>query len=74
MKTILQAIQRAVVYFQMRAVEINLEGMIEAREKVADPFTRVDMAPAIANARAEALRLREKYLALRRPAQSWRAA
>ena len=67
------AVIRAVVYFQMRSVEINLDGMIKARDCVSDPFTRVRMASAIAAARAEALALREKYIALR-PRQSWRLA
>lgn len=68
------AVIRAVVYFQMRSVEINLDGMLKAREQVSDPFTRCEMAQAINVARQEALRLREKYLSLRRPASSWRVA
>jgi len=67
------AVIRAVVWFEMRSVEITLDGMLKSREAVSDPFTRARMAPAIANARREALDLREKYIALR-PRQSWRMA
>ena len=67
------AIMVPVAYFQLRAVEINLEGMLKAREQV-DPFTRIQMAQAIYAARAEALRLQDRYIALRRASQNWRAA
>lgn len=67
------AVIRAVVWFQMRSVEITLDGMLKSREAVSDPFTRVRMASSIAVARSEALALREKYIALR-PRQSWRIA
>lgn len=65
------AVIRAVVCFQMRTLEINLDGMLKAREQVSDPFTRAEMAGAIAHIRGELLTVREKYLSLRR-AGGWR--
>ena len=67
------AVVRSVVYFQMRSLEITLDGKLKSRDQVTDPFTRREMAVAIANLRTELLIVREKYLSLR-PARSWRVA
>lgn len=72
-KTASTAVKRAVVYFQMRSVEINLAGMIENRDQVSDISTRIAMAGSIRTASIELCRLRSEYIALR-PRTSWRAA
>ena len=67
------ALIRPATYFAMRSVEINLDGMIKTRERVEDPLTRHAMNQAITLARSEAVRLRNKYIALQ-PRGSWRVA
>ena len=69
----LTAAKRAVVFFQMRAVEIHLHGKIQVREQVTCPYTRLDMANSIKVTRLELDRLRNEYIALR-PRSSWRLA
>jgi len=72
-KTTLTAAKRAVVFFQMRALEIHLAGKVEVREHVSCPYTRLDMANSINATRLELNRLRDEYIALR-PRSTWRAA
>ena len=73
LKTMLTAAKRAVVYFQMRSLEIHLAGKVEIREHVTDPYTRLDMANSIKETSLELCRLRNEYIALR-PRTSWRVA
>lgn len=69
----LTAAKRAIVYFQMRSVEIHLASKLEVLEHVTNPYTRHDMRNSIGATRLELDRLRNEYIALR-PRSSWRAA
>ncbi len=69
----LTAAKRAIVYFQMRSVEIHLAGKLQVFEQVTNPYTRLDMRNSIQVTRLELDRLRNEYIALR-PRGSWRLA
>ena len=69
----LTAAKRAIVYFQMRSVEIHLASKLEVLERVTNPYTRHDMRHSIQATRLELDRLRTDYIALR-TRSSWRLA
>lgn len=55
---------RAVRWFQIRAIETQIDGMTEAIEAVADPLLRQRIGTARAVARRELARVRSEYSAL----------
>lgn len=65
MKTIANALRRAVLLFQIRAVQITVDGMSECLECVRDPYLTNRILIAQINARHELRRLRQEYTALR---------
>lgn len=61
MKSLLIAIRRAVLLFQIRSLEITVDGQNQALECVRDQITRQRIEVARMAARRELARLRAKY-------------
>lgn len=75
-KTASTAIHRAVLWFQIRSVEIHIYGIEEAMTLVRDPLTLGNMQLSRHLARGELARLRSEYSATFRPGvrRVWGAA
>lgn len=76
MKSLLTAIRRAVLLFQIRSLEITVDGQNQALEYVRDQITRKRIEVARMAARRELARLRGKYNATLPPGKRviWAAA
>ena len=72
----LTAARRLVLWFQIRAVEINIYGIEEAMTLVRCPLTLGNMTIARHHARRELARLRAEYCATFKPGvrRTWSAA
>lgn len=76
MKSILTAIRRAILMFQIRSLEITIAGQNECLEYVRDQITRQRIEVARMAARSELATLRAKYNATLPPGRRviWSAA
>lgn len=61
MKSLLTAIRRAILLFQIRSLEITVDGQNQALECVRDQITRQRIEVARMASRRELARLRGKY-------------
>ena len=64
MTQLLKAIRLAVVKFQIRSLEITLDGQCQALETVRDPITRRRIEAAREDVRRDLTKTRAKYIAL----------
>lgn len=73
---LLTAARRALAYWRMRSIEINLAGAIEALPHIKDPDTLEHMRLAIKVTSKALCRARAEYQALLQPGQrlTWRLA
>lgn len=76
MKSLLTTIRRAILLFQVRSLEQQLDGMAECLDVVRDPLTRQRIASARELARRELARVRANYNATLPPGRRviWGAA
>lgn len=76
MKNLLNLIRRAWLIYQIRSLEITLDGIAECLLTVRDPLLRRRMEISRAAARRERTRLRADYTATLKPGQRviWSAA
>ena len=64
MTQLLKAIRLAVVKFQIRSLEITLDGQCQALETVRDPITRRRIEAAREDVRRDLTKTRAKYSAM----------
>lgn len=68
-------VRRAWLLFQMRALEVTIDGQSECLECISDPFLSNRILMAQINARKELRRVRAEYNAMRPVRrESWRFA
>lgn len=61
MKRVITVAKRAILLFQMRAIEIQIDGMNECMDAVRDPVVQFKITAARVNARKELARIRKEY-------------
>ena len=76
LKTLLNAVRRAWLLYQVRSLEITLDGINECLPSVRDPLLRRRMELSRDAARREVTKLRAAYTATLPPGKRviWRAA
>lgn len=61
MKSLLNTIKRAILLYQIRSLEITIDGQNKSLEYVEDRLLRLRIITALCNARIELTRLRSEY-------------